>query len=133
MSTIDQSVEVLDFIHRFLGHQESDDSEASEILRRQFTAGYCWHFAHILKATFSRGTICWAAPRAHIIWLDTNDQAYDIEGLFSSEITRAYLPVDELDPRFTYGFKHTISADQMQKRNPVTTDHIELALLTYLR
>ena len=71
--------EVLGFISKFMLHQGTN-SESSEVLRKQFMAGYCYHFAHILKSTFNRGTVCWCAPFGHFIWMDEDNTAYDIEG-----------------------------------------------------
>lgn len=54
--------------------------DAYEIMRSTFRAGYCWHFAHLLKDTFGRGEVCWAAPFGHMVWVDENDVPYDAEG-----------------------------------------------------
>lgn len=56
-----------------------------EAIRCTFRAGYCWHFATLLKATFGRGTVCWAAPFGHFVWMDDNDIPYDIEGVYDGE------------------------------------------------
>lgn len=56
-----------------------------EAIRCTFRAGYCWHFATLLKATFKRGTVCWAAPFGHFVWLDDNGVVYDVEGVYCGE------------------------------------------------
>lgn len=63
----------------------AETEEQYEIIRFTFKAGYCWHFAHILKNTFKRGEVCWAAPFGHIVWVDVNGVPYDAEGLNEGE------------------------------------------------
>lgn len=52
-----------------------------EIIRSTFMAGYCYHFAHMLKHAFKRGEVCIAAPFGHCVWVDENGTAYDAEGM----------------------------------------------------
>ena len=73
--------EVLEFISQFYNKFTGDEDS----LRMQFRAGYCWHFAHMLKATFDRGEVCWAAPFGHFVWCDTDGTPYDVEGLYCGE------------------------------------------------
>ena len=73
--------EVLDFITNFLYHQSKDI--AVEVLLKQFKQGYCYHFASILRDTFHRGVVCWAAPTGHIVWKDIDGNYYDIEGKYN--------------------------------------------------
>lgn len=61
------------------------DGDQYEVIRSTFRAGYCWHFAMILKNVFERGEVCWAAPFGHIVWVDENGIPYDIEGLNDGE------------------------------------------------
>lgn len=75
---------VLDFITELCTHMAADE-DAYEVIRGTFHAGYCWHFAHLLKATFSRGEVCWAAPFGHFVWVDDNGVPYDVEGLNMGE------------------------------------------------
>ena len=75
------------FINEFMMHAagpEHAESDA-ERMRSHFRAGYCWHFAHILKAVFNRGEVCWAAPFGHMVWQDTDGIPYDIEGIYDGE------------------------------------------------
>lgn len=48
-------------------------------------AGYCYHFALMLQATFKRGNICIIVFEdgisGHIVWVDTNGISYDFEGI----------------------------------------------------
>lgn len=98
---------VLYFIADFYYHSLSfyDDIEQHcECLRKQFRAGYCYHFAMMLKDSFNRGEICWAAPFSHIVWVDEDDTAYDIEGVYESEC-EYLIPVSYLGSALG-GFKH---------------------------
>ena len=76
--------QVLGFIMDFSTHA-ADTEEGYSIICSTFRAGYCWHFAHLLQAAFQRGTVCWAAPFGHFIWMDDNRIPYDIEGVYSGE------------------------------------------------
>lgn len=73
---------VTDFIYGFLTKQ---GPENIEVLRKQFRSGYCYYFAHMLKAAFKRGTVCWAAPFGHFVWKDEDGKPYDIEGIYQGE------------------------------------------------
>ena len=60
-----------------------------------FYSGYCWHFAHMLKATFKRGEVCWNTY-SHFVWLDTDSQiAYDIGGIYEGDAPY-YVPENQL-------------------------------------
>ena len=75
------SVEVLGFIENFLGN----DPEQAEVIRHKFRAGYCWHFAHMLQATFGFGTCCLTFPFGHFVWFGKDWIPYDIEGVYEGE------------------------------------------------
>lgn len=79
--------QVLSFIEDFYSLYTPKDKaeEYEEYLRKKFRAGYCWHFAHMLKATFNRGEVCWAAPYGHFVWVDIDRTPYDIEGVYFGE------------------------------------------------
>lgn len=83
------SKDVLDFINTFLTHNKTD--VADEVLKNQFSAGYCYYFAVILKAAFNRGEICWCAPYGHFCWVDEDGIPYDIYGICVSEAEH-YIP-----------------------------------------
>jgi hypothetical protein len=103
-------MEVLEFIDRFCLNQVSTklNSDPTEVIRLQFRAGYCFHFAHMLKLTFNRGEVCWAAPFSHIVWVDGNEIPYDIEGVYTGDydylIPLTY--IEKLYPEFTIGYTH---------------------------
>ena len=81
-------------------HKEYQHDGAMPDIIHLFEAGYCYHFAVILKAMFG-GTICWLKNRSHIIWtLDniiTDDSIfYDISGVYYDYSTGTVVPVEEL-------------------------------------
>lgn len=93
---------VLRFIFDFLNLQtpmysitNPTTTDPADILYNQFANGYCYYFAHMLKIAFQRGEICWAAPFGHIVWMDTNNVAYDISGCNDSEC-QYYIPISML-------------------------------------
>lgn len=93
---------VLHFIFDFLNLQtpiysitNPTTTDPADILYNQFANGYCYYFAHMLKIAFQRGEICWAAPLGHIVWMDTNNVAYDISGCNDSEC-QYYIPTSML-------------------------------------
>lgn len=47
-----------------------------------FMSGYCYYFAKMLEAAFNRGEVCWSAGRGHIVWVDEDDIAYDVGGVY---------------------------------------------------
>ncbi len=85
-------LEVLEFIWNFLHFQ---GISATDVIHHQFRNGYCWHFAHILKSTFQRGTVCWAAPFGHFVWRDESEVPYDIEGVYLGE-AEEFIPEEYL-------------------------------------
>ena len=70
---------VLEFIDNFSTFNHVWSVKEYEEFRKLFTQGYCWHFAKMLQATFGRGTVCVAFHIAHMVWVDTDGTAYDIE------------------------------------------------------
>ena len=82
--------EVMIFIANILFHND----EYNEQVRSLFRAGYCYHFANMLKDTFQRGRVCVAGPYSHVIWEDTNGCTYDIEGV--SDDYEFLVPIEEV-------------------------------------
>lgn len=69
-------------------HQCRDSIEYSaawEASNNLYRAGYCYHFANILKATFKRGEVVWLAPFSHCGWQDIDGKVYDAEGYYEGE------------------------------------------------
>lgn len=102
--------EVIKFIEKFI--KCTNNEHADEIFKIQFTSGYCYYFATILKAAFKRGEVCWCAPYGHFVWLDTDDTPYDIYGISIDE-AEYYIPVrylgDCLDDFLHAGKVHNTS------------------------
>jgi hypothetical protein len=80
--------QILYFIANFLYHCGVD---ADEIIREQFRAGYCLHFAMILEKMFPGGEICWCAPYGHMVYMH-DGIPYDIEGINTSDCDY-YIPI----------------------------------------
>ena len=72
----------------------------SKDIEDRFLAGFCWHFAHLLKDTFGRGEVCLAAPFSHFVFVDTDEKKWDAGGEYVGEayyfIPEHYLPEKEL-------------------------------------
>lgn len=83
---------VAGFIANFLLHERPENTEC---VRALFQSGYCYYFAHMLRTAFNRGTVCWAAPFGHVVWLDDDGTPYDVEGLYFGEATD-FVPEDYL-------------------------------------
>lgn len=98
---MDKSTEVLKFIDEIYASQPKENREA---IRRLFHCGYCYYFANMLKLAFNRGTVCLAYPFGHVVWLDVDGVAYDIEGVTASE----YEKLVDIDcfPELKYDFMH---------------------------
>ena len=92
-------MQVIEFIEQF-----KDYSEVPFSMERLFRNGYCYYFAALLKEAFNRGQICWCAPYSHIVWLDDDGIAYDIEGQNVSDCI-AYIPIEYLGEAGIDSFK----------------------------
>lgn len=73
---------VIEFIANILYHSGDDNPVGNEGVYQLFAAGYCYYFASMLKMAFNRGTVCWHKGFGHIVWLDEDNIAYDIGGVF---------------------------------------------------
>ncbi len=99
----DSNKDVITFIANFLYADEKN----SEVVYNLFANGYCYYFATMLKAAFNRGTICWHRNHSHIIWLDDDNIAYDIGGVFYDYEDGDLLPVKKSLGAMIVDFKHT--------------------------
>ncbi len=90
--------EILRFIQDFF-------DRGPEGMASVFTAGYCWHFAHMLKDTFGDGTCCLAAPFGHFVYRARNYKYYDAYGEYSGEALY-FIPEEELPEDCILDFKH---------------------------
>lgn len=99
--------EVEKFINNFMTAYGTNEIKL-EVLRATFRSGYCWHFAHMLKDTFNRGIIVWAAPFGHICWQDIDGKNYDVEGEYEGEAFY-FIPetfTEVICPGSMFDFKH---------------------------
>lgn len=81
---LNPETQVEKFIEEMYQHFSTDDN-MQELYRKHFRSGYCWHFAHMLKDTFARGEVCWAAPFGHFVFVDSDGTPYDVEGKYEGE------------------------------------------------
>lgn len=110
MKVSDESNPVLAFIDTFQNWNSNlfDSDVLYDVLDRQFTGGYCYHFAVILKSVFNRGTICYTWPFSHIVWKDDDNRMYDFNGEYSGE-AEYFIPFDWIKqhyPSFANDFIH---------------------------
>lgn len=77
------------FEHQVLGiYNETygiDKSDIAEGIHSHYRSGYCYFFAHMLKAAFNRGQVCWAVPTSHVCFMDEDGIVYDCDGKYSGE------------------------------------------------
>ena len=103
-----------------MSHSAKNEKE-TEMIRSLFRAGYCYHFAHILLATFNRGKVVWAAPFGHICWQDEDGMIYDIEGeyegeafyMIPEEFTESKIPGNMLDFKHIPGKHYNIKKSEI--------------------
>lgn len=93
--------QVLGFIY---GMCHNKDKDYCNELSFTFRHGYCYQFACMLKETFNRGAVCLAAPNEHIIWLDTDNIAYDVNGVYITQCE--YIPVSKMNWDVLSAFLH---------------------------
>lgn len=96
--------EVNQFISNFYNLNFANDTKGKEVLRKQFMAGYCYYFAHLLMTAFERGECCYCKDRGHFVWQDIDGNCWDIEGLYISDCD--LIPESECDDEIINSFKH---------------------------
>lgn len=111
------------FIDQFMRRAVASDNysdHSCELFRMHFRAGYCWHFAHILKAVFNRGEVCWTAPFGHMVWRDEDGTPYDIEGVYDGEAM--YLIPEKYVSEYLHEFKHIHGMDNTTNKPSTKQD-----------
>ena len=88
--------QILYFIANFVYHHGIDREET---MINQFRAGYCYHFAMMLKNMFNDGEIYWCAPFGHMVYMHDNIP-YDIEGVNDSDCDY-YIPIEYIKDGIT--------------------------------
>lgn len=86
-------VDVLTFIWRFVTHDK--EAESFRVIEHQFTTGYCYHFALIMKGMFGGKIVCHKG-HGHILWQDRNKVIYDVQGVYSDYRLSDIVPVSAL-------------------------------------
>lgn len=106
--------EVAGFIDQFLTLFNTLDKNGIDIVAKVFSQGYCYYFAIMLKDAFNRGEICMTIDHAHVVWVDDDNVAYDIHGIFNwyPDTCSKYnfwngelIPVEKI-PNYIDSFKH---------------------------
>ena len=95
------------FIKNFLSCGAHTPQEKGALIDT-FTKGYCWHFAHLLRDTFNRGTVVLAAPFGHACFQDIDGKVYDITGEYDGE-AYYFIPeefAEKIAPGCMEDFKH---------------------------
>lgn len=64
----------------------------TDCIHELFAAGYCYYFAAMLRIAFKRGSICHAYPYSHVVWVDEDEIAYDIDGICKEY--KELIPID---------------------------------------
>ena len=114
---------ILTFIKTFLYANAQSEEDIAKI-NTQYMTEYCWHFAHMLKSTFtdSSGDVYWCAPYGHFVFGQKYKKHmcfYDIEGLTNSEakyyIPERYLQDAILDFKHIPGKTFNITESEMQE------------------
>lgn len=85
--------EVLHFIGSLVTHLNTPES--TSCIESVFSSGYCYYFALMLQHNFG-GDIMWHYGYSHIVWLDSDEIAYDIHGVFNDYAEHDLVPVDLL-------------------------------------
>jgi len=86
-------IEILKFIGNFVTHDKNPES--FRVIEHQFTTGYCYHFALIMRNMFG-GKIVWHKGYSHILWQDRNKVLYDIYGVYCNYNLGEIVPISEL-------------------------------------
>lgn len=94
--------EVIKFIADILYYEDDKNNSIYNL----FENGYCYYFAVMLKTAFNRGTVCWHRGYGHIVWVDDNDVAYDIGGVFYDYNKDDLLPVESSLGNMIVDFMH---------------------------
>lgn len=112
--------EVMSFIDEFYNRRGANSDCDKKSLEKQFYNGYCFYFAHILKAAFNRGCVCCIVDGSHVIWLDDDNVGYDCQGVYNQYHGN----------RFNFWNKCLVHIDDMPQNYLTTYKHIPSQQLT---
>ena len=105
---------VIRFINQFKTLFKELTTQETEAIEKVFRTGYCYYFAIMLKEAFNRGIVCMTYDHKHVVWMDDDNVAYDIDGMFGWFPETAskdnywnglFIPVEKL-PNYINSFKH---------------------------
>lgn len=105
---------VIRFINQFKTLFNELTIEETDTFVKVFRNGYCYYFAIMLKDAFNRGEVCMTYDCRHVIWIDDDNVAYDINGIFGwyAETSNKdnywnglLIPVEKI-PNYIESFKH---------------------------
>lgn len=92
-------IAVLEFIYDFVMHKDGDEDAVTKL----FKTTYSYQFAHMLRATFKRGTVCYAKCANRYVWMD-NNIPYMVEGIETAE-TKEFVPEEQMGDAQPVGIK----------------------------
>lgn len=105
---------VIRFINQFKTLFNELTIEETDTFVKVFRNGYCYYFAIMLKDAFNRGEVCMTYDCRHVVWIDDDNVAYDINGIFGwyAETSNKdnywnglLVPVEKI-PNYIESFKH---------------------------
>ena len=105
---------VIRFINQFKTLFKELTIPETNAVAKVFRNGYCYYFAIMLKEAFNRGEVCMTYDHKHAIWMDDDNVAYDIDGMFGWFPETAnkdnywnglFIPVEKI-PNYINSFKH---------------------------
>lgn len=105
---------VIRFINQFKTLFKELTISETNAVAKVFRNGYCYYFAIMLKDAFNRGEVCMTYDHKHVIWMDVDNVAYDIDGMFGWFPETAnkdnywnglFIPVEKLS-NYINSFKH---------------------------
>ena len=73
---------VIRFINQFKTLFKELTISETNAIGKVFRNGYCYYFAIMLKEAFNRGEVCMTYDHKHVVWMDVDNVAYDIDGMF---------------------------------------------------
>lgn len=105
---------VIRFINQFKTLFNELTIEETDAIEKVFRNGYCYYFAIMLKDAFNRGEVCMTYDCMHVVWIDDDNVAYDINGIFGWYADTSnkdnywnglLIPVEKI-PNYIESFKH---------------------------
>lgn len=124
---------VMRFINQFKTLFNELTIEEMDVIEKVFRNGYCYYFAIMLKDAFNRGEVCMTYDHKHVVWIDDDNVAYDINGMFGwypdTAIKDNYwdgllIPVEKI-PNYISSFKHIPDKPGTDKTGMLEFDNVK--------